>query len=150
MRQSLSKPALMILRTAPVALLMSASMAVAEDIKITITEKNCQRVEKHIARSDVAFKPGVDVYGRAVTPADLNDNKLVLPENIVIDLSLPLADLYAPGNTPPDALKNAEVKVGKLDYNILSDKLLFNGQELADPALHAIAQECRKKYNTKG
>ncbi len=150
MRQSLSKPVLMTFQAAAVILLVSASMAVADDIKITITEKNCQRVEKHIARSDVAFKPGVDVHGRPVTPADVNDNRLVLPESIVIDLSLPLADLYAPGNTPPDALKNAEVKMGKLDYNLLSGKLLFNGQELADPALHAIARECRKKYNTKG
>ena len=125
---------------------VSVSYANEETTRITVSEKNCERIQKHIARDDVTYKPGVDVHGRPVAPADLQDNRLKLPDTITIDLSLPLQDLYAPGNQPPELLKNADVQVGKIDYHINSGKMLFNGQELSDPAMHAIAEECRKQY----
>jgi len=46
-------------------------------------------------------------------------------------------------------LENAEVQIGVLDYNIASGKLKFNGQELDDPALHAIAIKCKEIYADK-
>jgi len=119
----------------------------AEDIQLTVTEKNCVRIEKHIARSDVTYKPGVDVRGNSVTPADLNQNQLKLPENLTIDLSLPLQDLFSVANPPMEKLQNAEVQVGTLEFNMNSGKLTFNGQVLADPALQEIAVECRKIYS---
>ncbi len=128
------------------AVLVSISHANEDTVRITVSEKNCERIQKHIAWDDVTYKPGVDVHGKPVVPADLKDNRLKLPDTITIDLSLPLQDLYAPGNQPPELLKNAEVQVGKIDYHINSGKLLFNGQELSDPAMHAIAEECRKQY----
>ena len=128
------------------AVSVSVSHANEDTARITVSEKNCERIQKHIARDDVTYKPGVDVHGRPVAPADLQDNRLKLPDTITIDLSLPLQDLYAPGNQPPELLKNADVQVGKIDYHINSGKLLFNGQELSDPAMHAIAEECRKQY----
>ncbi len=136
------KPALLAILTVS----GSAYAVESPSVKITVSEKNCERIQKHIARDDVTYKPGVDVRGRPVAPADLQDNRLKLPDTITIDLSLPLQDLYAPGNQPPDLLKNADVQVGKIDYHINSGKLLFNGQELSDPAMHAIAEECRKQY----
>jgi hypothetical protein len=135
--------------TAIACLLLSGGLVSAEkveDVKVDIDKEECQRVETHIARDDVAYKPGVDVRGNPVAPADLDGTPLKLPKNIVIDLSLPLADLYAPGTSPPRIVQGAEVEVGKIEYNILSGKFTFNGQTLADPALHAIAEECHKIY----
>lgn len=130
-----------------VALPIQLSFAV--DAEINVTQKDCQRVEKHLARNDVAYKPGVDVHGNPVVPADLKDNRLQIPDNIIIDLSLPLQDLYKGAKGVDETLANAEVQIGKLDYNLSSGKLKFNGQELGDPALNAIAIECRKIYVKK-
>lgn len=119
-------------------------VAAADDVQITVSKENCARIEKHVAAADVTYKPGVDVHGKPVAPADLNGgNRLKLPDEIVIDLSLPLQDLLS---SPPDRLKNADVRVGEIIYNINSGKMLFNGQELADPAMHALAEECAKRY----
>ncbi|MBE7637582.1 hypothetical protein GUA87_12055 [Sneathiella sp. P13V-1] len=120
--------------------------AAADDIRIETTQKECQRIQKHVARNDVTYKPGVDVYGKPVTPADVNTTPTIQFDEIVIDLSLPLQDLFSAGNPPKDELKNAEVKVGTIRYDLLKGKFFFNGQELADPALNAIAEECQKKY----
>jgi len=121
-----------------------SSVAAANEVQITVSKENCTRIEKHVAADDVAYKPGVDVHGKPVAPADLNGgNLLKFPNEIVIDLSLPLQDLLS---SPPDSLKNADVRVGEITYNINSGKMLFNGQELADPAMHALAEECAKRY----
>lgn len=129
--------------------ILPAQSSLAVDAEINVTKKDCQRVEKHLARNDVAYKPGVDVYGNPVVPADMEDNHLLLPENIIIDLSLPLQDLYEGVKGEDEILANAEVQIGKLDYNLSSGKLKFNGQALGDPALNAIAIECRKIYAKK-
>ncbi|OUR77027.1 hypothetical protein A9Q83_12445 [Alphaproteobacteria bacterium 46_93_T64] len=123
-----------------------ASTASAEEMILTVSEKNCARIEKHIAKADVTYKGGVDVRGNAVASADLNQNQLQLPESVTIDLSLPLHDLFSLANPPSRKLQNAEVHVGTLEYNLGSGKLTFNGQELADPALHAISEKCKEIY----
>lgn len=130
-------------------LMFAAGSASAEDIdaEIVVSREDCQRIEKHLARADVTFKPGVDVHGKPVAPADLDDNRLKIPDTITIDLSLPLQDLFTTNNA---RLKNAEVQLGQLEYDVLSGRLNFNGQELADPALNAIAIECRKIYAGTG
>ena len=40
--------------------------------KVTMTKRDCQRLVRHQARDDVAFKPGVDVRGKKVKSADLH------------------------------------------------------------------------------
>jgi len=128
------------------ALGLGHEQEIRPEIKLEITKATCARVQKHVARNDVTYKAGVDVQGRPVVPADIGNNSIALPDSITIDLSLPLKDLYPLASPPDRALQNAAVEVGKVDYNLASGKLTFNGQELADPALGAIAEECRKTY----
>lgn len=115
----------------------------AEDFKLEVSKANCQRIVKYTAEQDVNYKPGVDAQGRPVVPADLNQNQIKIPDTVFIDLSLPFKDLLKNYNPK---LKNAEVSVGVIEYNISSGRMTYNGQELSDPALNAIAQECDKKY----
>ncbi len=124
-------------------LFLLPTMAGAEDVTLEVTKDNCQRIVKYVAEQDVTYTPGVDVHGRAVAPADLEQNQVAIPNRIYIDLSLPFKDLLKNYNPK---LKNAEVYVGLVEYDINSGRLLFNGQELSDPALNAIARECEKKY----
>ncbi|MCR9213662.1 MAG: hypothetical protein NXI13_08085 [Proteobacteria bacterium] len=124
-------------------LFLAPASSMAEDVTLEVTKDNCQRIVKYVAEQDVTYKPGVDVHGRAVAPADLEQNQIVIPNRIFIDLSLPFKDLLKNYNPK---LKNAEVYVGLVEYDINTGRLLFNGQELSDPALNAIARECEKKY----
>ena len=76
------------LAIAALAALFAAGTAVAEEAKITITKKDCRR---HTASADVAYRPGVDVRGRKVVPADAGGRvPLKLPNvfefNIDVDI----------------------------------------------------------------
>lgn len=60
--------------------------------KARITKRDCRRIIRHQARADVAYKPGVDVRGNPVTPADVSGGfTLPLPDvfefNVTKDLS---------------------------------------------------------------
>ena len=128
-------------------LITSFSSAVfADDIKIEVDEKTCQKVQRHLARQDVAYKPGVSARGKAVVPADVSNSQLKLPERIVLDISLPIQDLFAITNPPQRSLQNAEVQVGKLEYDIASGALQFNGQKMGEAALVTIGKKCYEVY----
>ncbi|MEH6524849.1 MAG: hypothetical protein V7723_02160 [Sneathiella sp.] len=124
-------------------LFLVPAQAFAEDVELEVSKKNCSRITKYVADADVDFKPGVDVHGKAVVPADLDGQQIKIPDTIFINLALPFKDLL---NNYNPKLKNAEVYVGLIEYNISSGRMLYNGQELSDPALNAIARECQKRY----
>jgi len=124
-------------------LFASTGLTLAEDVRMEVSRTDCERIVKYTADPDVTYKPGVDVHGKPVAPADLNDNQVKIPDQIFIELSLPFKDLLKNYNPK---LENAEVYVGTVEYDIASGRLLFNGQELTDPAENAIAKECRKRY----
>ncbi len=123
-----------------------SSVASDTTAAIEIDKNTCQKVQRHLAREDVTYKPGVDVRGRKVAPADVDQQKLQLNDTIVLDISVPLQDLFAEDNPPNRALQNAEVEVGKLEYQISSGKLLFNGQELSKPALLEVGGKCYEVF----
>ena len=58
------------LAIAALAALFAAATAVAEETKIIITKKDCRRLVLHTASADVAYRPGLDIRGRKVVPAD--------------------------------------------------------------------------------
>jgi len=120
--------------------------ALSDDVKIEVDEEICQKVQRHLARQDVNYKAGVDAHGRPVVPADVSGSQIQLPDTLTIDLSLPVQDLFALDKQPSRDLQNAEVQVGKLEYQISTGKLSFNGQQLAQPALVRIGEKCYEVY----
>lgn len=69
-----------------------AAEAKTTDAKARITKRDCRRLLRHQPSGDVAYKPGVDVRGKAVAPADLSGGfKMILPDvfefNVTKDLS---------------------------------------------------------------
>lgn len=55
---------------------------------ITFTDGDCRWLTRHIPDADVAYKPGVDVHGKAVVPADLNGTyQMEMPEIVVATVS---------------------------------------------------------------
>ena len=66
----------------------------AEGLRVTITEFDCRRLVEHRQRDDVTYRPGVDVRGRAVAPADLEGGyQLDLPKVYRFDLTIQPFDL---------------------------------------------------------
>lgn len=135
----------MIARSLAVACLglLTIESAWAADVRLTVSRSDCDRIARHLAAPDVAYKAGMDVHGRPVAPADIEGDEIVIPERIFIYLSIPLNDLLVNHNPK---LSNADAFVGAIQYDMASGRMYFNDEELADPALNAIAVECRKRY----
>lgn len=51
----------------------------------------CKKLSVHKTANDVVYKPGVDVKGNAVVPADINSSPIKVPEIIKIPLEADLA-----------------------------------------------------------
>ena len=106
--------------------------------KVAVSREACRWLIAHRARDDVRYRPGVDVAGRPVAPADLpGQPRLRLPKDILVDIDVDLRTLL--GLTPvpgvdPDA---------RLGFVVVRDgRAYFNGQPLFDAARDRLAARC--------
>ncbi len=130
--------------TAFVLMLLTAvasSAAAHESLQVAITKAGCARLVEHVPAPDVAYQPGVDVYGNPVAPADLGGGTPIeLPETIVIDVEV---DLFERFGIPLDpALYEADAEIGEVVYR--DGRFTFNGQPLHIEAQAELAARCRK------
>ena len=118
----------------------------AQETEIKISKRDCERVVAHRARDDVAFKPGVDVHGRKVKPADLDGRvPLKLPTELTIDIGIDLGKRLGIG--AGGAKFSSETNLGKVKYDIGSGKMTFNGQPIGDMEEAAISAKCLEILN---
>ncbi len=116
------------------AALLFAPPAAAQQ-KVTISAKDCKRLVRLAPSADTAYKPGLDVRGKSVAPADVGGGaRLKLPTEITFDMTKDLSKFGGP----------AEASVGKVKYDILTGKLTFNGQPVATGAAAELAEKCRR------
>lgn len=110
--------------------------------EVRIAPKDCQRLVQHRPGADVAYKPGVDVRGNPVAPADLpGQARITAPNEITINLTVDLLRQY--GVTPASPLApRGEASVGTVTYDIAAGRMTFNGQPLSDPEQDALAAAC--------
>jgi hypothetical protein len=127
----------------PVLLIATAAMA---DQPVYVTKQDCARLMAHRHDRGVDYKPGQDVHGRYVAPADLpSQNSFALPDKIEFDLRLnPLA--YAPqqGNAPAGALQNTGANIGHVEIDLASGAAKLNGHALDDEQTSMVSEACRK------
>lgn len=130
-----------------VALLIGLGGAVADEqqagtAEVTVTPKDCRRLIAHQPADDVAYKPGVDAYGRPVTPADLPGIRVIkAPDKITFSITYDA--LKGLGVTGTSDLLSGEASVGEVSYDISKGRLEFNGQPLGDPEIAALALACK-------
>ena len=132
---------------APALLLLAAALAAApgaaheQKTTVAITRADCARLVAHVPGPDVAYRPGVDVYGRAVVPADLGGPpRIEVPETILIDIEI---DLLGRFGIPADpALYDPDAEVGEVLYK--DGRFTFNGQPLQDQAQAELAARCQE------
>ncbi len=110
--------------------------------KLLTTKGDCVRPVPHVPAPDVAYRPGVDVNGKPVVPADLGGTTmLVSPDAFDIDIDINLSDRFAIPGDP--AFYDPNAMVGTLSVRSLDDRprLEFNGQPLpATPQLQTGAR----------
>jgi len=117
-----------------------AGGAAAEDAPLRVAAADCARLVRHVPAPDVAYRPGVDVYGRPVTPADLDAANVTIPETILILITVDLQERFG---IPANSILfegNAGIGVVAVD----GDRVTFNGRELTDPETRALAAACQR------
>ena len=136
-------PALFLLAATPGAAHEKAPLAItgAAVTRVAITRADCARLVAHVPDPDVAYQPGVDVYGREVAPADLGGApRIELPETILIDIEIDLLERFGIPANP--ALYDPDAEVGEVAYR--DGRFTFNGQPLQDEAQAELAARCQE------
>ncbi|MDA0786872.1 MAG: hypothetical protein O3B37_11355 [Proteobacteria bacterium] len=92
-----------------------------------------------MASADVAYRPGVDVNGNAVAPADLNAQpQIAVPDVISIPVTIDLATNLGI-NTP----FLARPTVGEVQIT-RDGRVTFNGQPIGGAAQQELAKRCQQ------
>ena len=121
-------------------LLLLPAVALAQPM-VTIDTANCQLLMRHVMAPDVTYKPGVDVQGRAVAPADLpGNNALELPKSIPIDIEIPVRTIL--GSNSPYLTGDAKIQVGRVVVEA-DGRVLFNGKPIPDTGRDKLIAACR-------
>lgn len=130
------------LRTLSLAYLIAVIPVDAIAETVTITQSECTNLVRHVPAPDVAYRPGVDVNGNPVTPADLNSTGAVtVPTEFTIPITIDLRDRLG---LPADPARfKPEANIGVVTYR--EGKAWFNGQPLSTEATATLAGACRGK-----
>lgn len=107
--------------------LMSGVGPAAGDDKVKIIDTSkCRFATRHEPAPDVAYKPGVDVDGNPVVPADINGSQVFQPPaRVPIRLLIPLSELL---DNPPAGLGDTNIDLGLLEVEIATGRLFLNGK----------------------
>ena len=110
--------------------------------KLTVSKKDCARVVAHASSADVTYKPGTDIHGRKVAPADLGGGSPIkLPREIIIDIGIDLEEKYDLG---AGGDYTGTANIGKV--KVINGRVTFNGQPLGNQEQQAIGAACRDTY----
>jgi len=126
---------------------VTAAPAAAEDAYMSISEADCARLARHYPADDVTYRPGSDVRGKPVVPADLNGDPnggggLILPDAVVIPIEVDLFERYGiPANS---ANFKGDIFIGEVVVDVASGRATFNGQPLESDAEAELAARCQR------
>ena len=122
---------------------------------VSLSAADCRRLVRHTPADDVAFRPGVDVRGNSVAPADLGGgNNLAIPDEIEIQIGIDLADrlglrrdLRTGGNSDGPVVREVLPYEGKAPIGLVTlegNDVLWNGDRIAPQDELILAEACRQ------
>ena len=120
---------------------------------ITVTSDDCVAIAAHVPDEDVAYQPGVDAYGNAVAPADLNESGRIdyNVDDIVISIGNPLVatpgvvgdqTAFVAAGGRIDSF-GADSSVGSI--TLRDGEIYFNGKRITDNEARAMAVACAER-----
>ena len=121
--------------------------------RIVVKPDDCAALVAHVPDDDVAYRPGVDVRGNKVAPADLNQIGRIDydTDHIIITIGHPLIaidgelgdkDRFVAGGGRIDVF-GADLDVGAV--TLRGGEVYFNGRRLTDTQRRAIAEACAER-----
>lgn len=127
-------------REAPVPVIAEPSPPLADaDLEPTygLNDSDCRWLTRHIPDADVAYKPGVDVHGKRVVPADLNGTyDMELPKTITASVSRRLL------NHPN---LRQETPFAEIEIDLETGSILINGKGLLNDDQKRLIAYCKDR-----
>jgi hypothetical protein len=127
---------------------------------VRISRLDCQRLVRHLARPDVAYRPGIDVRGEPVVPAEVDERpRIRLPETIYLSVTLDVCERLDPiagrklcrrsgpslsGPVEQERFE-AEAVIGTVTFEADGRRVHFNGEPLTDEETTVVAEACRRR-----
>ena len=129
---------------AALALVLPASGASGAGT-LTMSKKDCRKLVRQQPRADVAYRPGVDVRGRRVAPADLGGGTTIaIPKEIEIPITVELNQTIG---AAASSLYEPEANMGKVVYR--NGRAWYNGQPLETGANTEIVEACKRRLKSR-
>lgn len=124
---------------------------------LRIDARVCRRLLEHVPDPDVTYRPGVDVRGRPVAPADATNwsqFEALVPDAVTFHIAVDALD-YIDGQrpSPPEqageprrwlGVDSAEAILGTITYDLVRNRFLINGRPLITSQQDALAWACRQ------
>jgi len=117
----------------------------ARSMVVSVSGGLCKRLVRHIPGADVAYRPGVDAYGRPVVPGDVHDYSAfadLAPDTVTFHIVLDAFD--AAGLTPPPGIETPGMVLGTVGYDINRGLFTLNGRPVTTDQQDALAQACAR------
>lgn len=111
----------------------------------SVSQEDCKRLLKrqveYTPSDDVAYKPGVDVRGKAVAPANAGQTlgEIALPDKIIIDFGMDFAGRYGISGA---GLHTATADLFTIQYDLALGGLTVNGKPLTPDDSRAVSKAC--------
>lgn len=105
----------------------------------------CQKLVQHVPDADVAYRPGIDVHGKPVVPADLDDGRPpLLPDTLTIPLNAELSRFLGVDTStfPFNTLGRSDINLGML--SLREGKVFLNEKPLTSAQQDNLAVLCLK------
>jgi hypothetical protein len=120
------------------AVLFACAPAFAQTISVTTV---CSQLAQYSAQPGTEFKPGVDVNGNPVAPADIDAPvpPIAYPVQIPIEVDiLRLIEVDLPAQVEDSMEMDASVAYVTLEED---GRVFYNGQDISDQVTHACKEE---------
>lgn len=135
----------------------TVTLSTAKAETITVSAADCRKLVNARPSDDVAYKPGVDVHGKAVAPADLGGGYPAMGQldEINIPISVDLADRLGRARARSQGITNpttanrpllpyaGQVPVGTV--TVKGNDVLWNGEPLLPKDEATLAAACRAR-----
>lgn len=115
-----------------------------DQVRLVLTRDDCTRILQLADPAAASYRPGVDVQGRPVAPADLGGGSagtFGLADRVTIDLLLPPPEVPGGRRLP----SRSETRVGRLAVDLASGQVTIDGRPIGDPVARALAEACARQ-----
>jgi hypothetical protein len=105
---------------------------------VVVGRETCRTLTAHSPAADVEYKPGVDVKGRPVAPADLPPEPVPGTEEVRVALKRNIA-------IGTGGLGASEIVIGEVAVDVASGKAMLNGKPVDQAFQSDIVAACRRR-----